>query len=102
MKVDSEFIDEIKDNKVFNATACMNCGVCTAICPMGLDILPRQLFHFVILGVKEKVLENQETIFSCLLCKMCEQNCPAGVEIAENVRTLRGYINRRVFGLSRN
>ena len=101
-RVDSKFIDEIRTTESFNANACMNCGVCTAICPMGLDLLPRQLFRYVVIGTKEKVLDNQEAIFSCLMCKMCEQNCPAGVEIAENIRTLRGYINRRVFGLSRN
>ena len=101
-RVDSKFIDEIKTTDSFNATACMNCGVCTAVCPMGLDILPRHLFRYVVVGVKEKVLENKETIFSCLLCKMCEQNCPAGVEIAENMRILRNYINRKIYGISRN
>jgi len=96
---DPGFIEEIRTTESFNASACMNCGVCTAVCPMGLEILPRQLFRYVVIGVKEKVLENQETIFSCLMCKMCEQNCPANVNIAENVRILRGYINRKVFRL---
>lgn len=95
-------MDEIESSEEFNASACMNCGVCTAICPMGLDLLPRRLFRYVVVGIEEKVLENQEMIFSCLMCKMCEQNCPAGVKIAENVRTLRSYINRNVFELSRN
>ncbi|HDD61346.1 MAG TPA: 4Fe-4S dicluster domain-containing protein [Chloroflexi bacterium] len=101
-RVNSKFIDDIKTAESFNASACMNCGVCTAICPMGLDLLPRRLFRYVVIGVEEKVLENQETIFSCLMCKMCEQNCPAKVDIVENVRTLRRYINRKVFGFSRN
>ena len=101
-KVNSNFIDEIKTTESFNASACLNCGVCTAVCPMGLDMLPRQLFRYVLIGIEDKVLENQETIFSCLLCRMCEQNCPADVHIAENVRILRGYINRKVFRLSRN
>lgn len=101
-KANSKFIDEIKTTKSFNASACMNCGICTAICPMGLDILPRQLFRYAVVGIEEKILENQEIIYSCLLCKMCEQNCPAEVKIAENVRLLRGYINRKIFGLSRN
>ena len=100
-RVNSTFIDEIKTTESFNANACMNCGVCTAICPMGLDLLPRQLFRYVVIGVEEKILENQETIFSCLLCKMCEQNCPANVKIVENIRTLRGFINRKVYRLSR-
>jgi len=101
-RVNSDFINEIKSAESFNASACMNCGVCTAVCPMELDILPRQLFRYVLIGVEDKVMESQETIFSCLMCRMCEQNCPAKVNIAENVRILRGYINRKVFGLSRN
>ena len=99
--VNTKFIDEISALGSFNAAACMNCGVCTAVCPMGLDLLPRQLFRYAVIGVEEKILEHQETIFSCLMCRMCEQNCPAGVKITENVRILRGYINRTVFGLSR-
>jgi heterodisulfide reductase subunit C len=98
--INSQFIDKIKASDSFNATACMNCGVCTAVCPMGLDLLPRQLFRYVVVGCEEKILESQPTIFSCLLCKMCEQNCPAGVNIADNVRTLRVYFSKEVFGLS--
>ncbi len=90
------FLKEFAPPEPFNANACINCGVCTAICPMGLNILPRELFRYVLLGLKDKVIENQETIFSCLLCKLCEVNCPADVHIAENVRILRGYINRNV------
>jgi len=101
-RANSTFLDTMRAAESFNASACMNCGVCTAVCPMGIDILPRQLFRYVIIGIEEKVLEKQETIFSCLMCKMCEQNCPADVKIAENVRTLRGYINRHVYRLSRN
>jgi heterodisulfide reductase subunit C len=99
--LNTEFVDEVTSSQSFNAAACMNCGVCTAVCPMGLDLLPRRLFRYAVIGVEEKILEHQETIFSCLMCRMCEQNCPVGVKISENVRVLRGYINRTVFGLSR-
>lgn len=83
----------------FNASACMNCGVCTAVCPMGIEVLPRRLFRYVLLGMEEQVRGELERVYSCLLCKMCEVNCPAGVRIADNVRSLRHYLNRRVFGL---
>jgi len=83
----------------FNASACMNCGVCTAVCPMGIDMLPRRLFRYVLLGMEEHVLRETESVYSCLLCKMCEVNCPAGVHIAENVRCLRHHINRTAFGI---
>jgi heterodisulfide reductase subunit C len=83
----------------FDATACMNCGVCTASCPMGLAVLPRRLFHDTVLGLEEQVLAEQESIFSCLLCRRCEVACPAGVHITQNVLTLRRYVNRHVFGI---
>ncbi|NLI91525.1 MAG: 4Fe-4S dicluster domain-containing protein [Peptococcaceae bacterium] len=91
------FVEEVKKSNEFNASACMNCGVCSAVCPMGIELLPRKLFRYVLLGFKDKVLENKETIYSCLLCRMCEANCPAKVHIAENVRLLRYYLNKNVF-----
>ena len=90
-------VDEVRQDASFNASACMNCGVCTAICPMGLDHLPREIFRYVLLGMKDEVLAHQETVFSCLLCKLCEVSCPAGVHITENVRALRHYFDRNVF-----
>lgn len=93
------FVEEVRKSEEFNASSCMNCGVCSAVCPMGIELLPRKLFRYVLLGLKDKVLENTETIYSCLLCKQCEANCPAKVHIAENVRSLRSYINKKVFKL---
>ncbi|MCL6611657.1 MAG: 4Fe-4S dicluster domain-containing protein [Peptococcaceae bacterium] len=95
--VNPVFVDEVKRSGEFNANACMNCGVCSAVCPMGIELLPRKLFRYVLLGLQDKVLENRETVYSCLLCGMCEANCPAGVNIAENVRSLRYYMNKKVF-----
>jgi heterodisulfide reductase subunit C len=97
--VNPQLANEVGEDLEFNASACMNCGVCTAVCPMGIDILPRRLFRYVMLGMEEQVLQETETVYSCLLCKMCEVNCPAGVHIAENVRALRHHINRKFFGL---
>jgi heterodisulfide reductase subunit C len=97
--VNPRLADEVGEGREFNASACMNCGVCTAVCPMGIEILPRRLFRYVLLGMEEQLLEETETVFSCLLCKMCEANCPAGVNIAENVRALRHHINRTQFGI---
>ena len=90
--------EELGCSDEFNADACMNCGVCSAICPMGIDVQPRKLFRYVLLGMDDRVRAEVEPVFSCLLCKMCEENCPSGVHIAENVRTLRHHIVRNVFG----
>jgi heterodisulfide reductase subunit C2 len=100
MKVDTEFLEKLHLGGEFDARMCMNCGVCTALCPLGLELLPRRLFHYALLGDRERVLGSAETIFSCLLCRLCEANCPGGVHIAENVRVLRTVLNREANGLA--
>ena len=101
LKTDVRFVECVKSGTEFNASACINCGSCTALCPLGLDLHPRTLFRYVLIGAWGRVLENTNNIYSCLLCKMCEDNCPADVPIAENIRSLRNYINRDIFGLIR-
>lgn len=96
-KANPELLTVLREDEEFNATACINCGTCTGICPHGLDILPRELFRYAILGLDDKVEENIETLYSCLLCRMCEANCPSGVKITANIRYLRNYINRKHF-----
>jgi heterodisulfide reductase subunit C len=98
-KVNPAFTAQLRASNEFNATACMNCGVCSATCPMEIELLPRKLFRYTLLGLEEKVLEHTQAIYQCLLCKMCEANCTADVHIADNVRVLRGYINQKVFKL---
>jgi heterodisulfide reductase subunit C len=102
LKVDRKFLEDMKLAGHFDASACTNCGSCTALCPIGIELLPRRLFRYVLIGAKDKVLANTNSIYSCLLCGMCEENCPADVHIAENTRSLRTYINREVYGLARN
>ena len=75
--------------ETFDAGACMNCGVCTATCPVGIDLLPRRLFRYAVLGMADRVRAEERAVFSCLLCRACEENCPGGVHITENVRILR-------------
>jgi len=100
MKVDTEFLAQLHLGGDFDARLCMNCGTCTALCPLGLELMPRRLFRYALLGYRDEVLGPTEMIFSCLLGRMCEANCPAGVHIAENVRALRTYVNREVHGLA--
>jgi heterodisulfide reductase subunit C len=85
-------VDELHQLGEFDAEACLNCGICSATCPLGIDLLPRRLFRYVVLGLGSRVREQSEAVFSCLLCRACEASCPAGVHITENVRLLRRWL----------
>ena len=98
-RVKGEFLKEFRKNGEFNANACINCGTCTGLCPMDLDILPRELFRNVLLGLEDKIIEKENIVFKCLLCRMCEQNCPSSVKITENVLTMRKYLNKKLYNL---
>ena len=83
---------ELHSLGAFDAELCMNCGICTATCPLGIDVLPRQLMRFGVLGLREEVRRQEEAIFSCLLCRACEASCPAGVHITDNIRVIRRWL----------
>ena len=63
-------------------TACMNCGVCTAICPAAefYDYDPRQIISFVQTRDDETIeaLLRSETIWYCGQCMSCRPRCPRG------------------------
>lgn len=96
----ASWLERLAADPSFDARLCQNCGTCTALCPLGLELLPRRLFRYVLMGQEEKVRAELDTVYSCLLCRLCEANCTAGVHIAENLRTLRHHVNREVLGLA--
>ena len=42
-RVNPSFLEGMKCREEFDASACMHCGVCTAVCPVGFDLLPRRI-----------------------------------------------------------
>ena len=62
--------------------ACMNCGVCTAICPAAefYKYDPRQICDMVQSRNEDKLedLLRSETIWYCGQCMSCKTRCPRG------------------------
>ncbi len=73
--------------------ACMNCGVCTAICPAAefYDYDPRKIVDQVQSGDNEEIekLMKSETIWYCGECMSCKTRCPRGNTPALVVMALR-------------
>ena len=62
--------------------ACMNCGVCTAICPAAefYDYDPRKIVDKVQQRDNEEIINllKSETIWYCGECMSCKTRCPRG------------------------
>lgn len=68
---------------------CLECGVCTASCPVASvfpDFSPRQIVERSLYELEEP---SDSTIWSCLTCAQCSVRCPAGIDFPDFVRLLR-------------
>ena len=72
-------------------SACFQCGVCTASCPIReLDdtFNPRKIMKLAKLGLKDQVLNN-EFIWLCSMCFVCLERCPQDVRPPDVMTVLR-------------
>ena len=93
IKSDVRYEDSLK--------ACMNCGICTAICPAAefYDYDPRRICDTVQRGDEEQVekLLRSDTIWYCGQCMSCKPRCPRGnipgavINILRKVSQEMGY-----------
>ena len=88
--------------------ACMNCGICTAICPAAefYDYDPRRICDTVQRGDEEQVekLLREDTIWYCGQCMSCKPRCPRGnvpgavINILRKVSQEMGYYKESRMG----
>lgn len=78
-----------------NVYRCMQCGTCSAVCPMSdnMEITPRQAMLLLQHGLTEQVLESQ-TPWLCASCHSCQVRCPRGIEVTRVVEALRQIVLR--------
>jgi heterodisulfide reductase subunit C1 len=74
--------------------ACMNCGVCTAICPAAefYNYDPRQIMDIMQSGDNDEIekLLKSEVIWYCGECMSCKTRCPRGNTPGLVIMALRG------------
>lgn len=74
-------------------THCMQCGLCSGLCPwgsVGSEFRTRKLMRMGQLGVEG--FESDDILFACTTCKLCMDNCPRQVKIIDVVRAMRAMI----------
>jgi heterodisulfide reductase subunit C len=103
-------IDIIKSDVRYEGSlkACMNCGICTAICPAAefYDYDPRRICDMVQRGDEEEVekLLRSDTIWFCGQCMSCKPRCPRGnapgvvINILRKVSQEMGYYKESRLG----
>ncbi|MFB0561022.1 MAG: 4Fe-4S dicluster domain-containing protein [Candidatus Lokiarchaeia archaeon] len=77
--------------EIENLMVCMQCGTCTADCPVARSssiYRPLKILRMVLLGMKPDVLSADE-LWLCASCYTCTDRCPRGVEFASVLRVLR-------------
>jgi len=86
-------ITEISGEDIYK---CMQCGTCSAVCPMvdSMGFTTRQGIHFLQFGRTGEVMQAHIGDF-CASCHTCVVRCPRGIDVPrvfEAVRqlTLRG------------
>lgn len=90
-----KYYDLLKEDVRFveGLNACMNCGVCTGVCPAAAfySYDPRKIVDIVQEGDDDEIeaLMKSDTIWYCGECMSCKTRCPRGNTPAMVVMALR-------------
>lgn len=69
-------------------TACIRCGRCAGVCPMGLE--PYLLYKLARVSDMEQLEEN--AVQDCIECGCCLYSCPAGVPLLDRIRPAKADV----------
>ncbi len=91
-RVDRNLYPELQRYGATDISACFNCGVCTAICPLSVDgaSFPRRMSRYAQLGMRDKLLSSPE-LWSCYGCSECTDSCPTQADPASFMAAARRY-----------
>lgn len=95
--VSLEMRDYIVSSGAETLSWCMQCGLCTNLCPWRLvsgevseSFNIRKMQRLSQLGLEG--FDDESVLFACTTCGMCQANCPREVKIIDNVRSMRNTI----------
>jgi len=91
--VDPELYQEVAKFGARDMEICMQCGTCSASCPLseGTNSFPRKIYRYLQLGLKDKLLKSPVP-WLCYYCGECNKDCPREAEPAETMMATRRWL----------
>jgi len=91
--IDSKLYKEVAQFGAMDMEVCMQCGTCSASCPLstGTNPFPRKIYRYLQLGMRDKLLKSSEP-WLCYYCGECNKDCPRGAEPAETMMATRRWL----------
>jgi heterodisulfide reductase subunit D len=83
-------------HKRTKAYLCLDCGKCTAICPISRvnhKFSPRRLLTKAVGGSNPNLLSDK-TIWTCLTCMQCQEKCPSDIDYIHFTQMVRSAANQ--------
>ena len=83
-------VEKISELSGENVWECMQCGTCSAVCPMvaSMGFTTRQGIHYLQFGMVEKVIDARIGEY-CASCHTCQVRCPRGIEVPKVFEAVR-------------
>ncbi len=92
-RLDPTLLNELKEYGAINPEACINCGNCTAVCPLTTSEHPfvRRTIRYVQMGMRDSLTASIDP-WLCYFCGDCSATCPRGAEPAETMMATRRWL----------
>lgn len=93
IKLEHNFHLEIEKYGAKQMNSCMQCGNCSAVCPLSTatNTFPRKIYRYIQLGMRDKLLESPEP-WLCYYCGECNDDCTQGASPAETMMATRRWL----------
>lgn len=88
--------EQIKELSGADVGKCIQCGKCTAGCPVAIDMdyVPNQVMQLIRMNQQDELLAANSFWF-CAACQTCSVRCPEEIDIAKIMNTLRRLAGER-------
>jgi len=88
--IDTHFADKLVSAGIDRIRTCIQCGVCSAVCPSSrrTAFRTREIMRKAVLGLKDEVLSSED-LWLCSTCFTCLERCPREIKVTDAIVVMR-------------